>query len=375
LRILIFSWKDKNHPWAGGSEVNMHEQVKHWIECGHQVTLFTSKPQGSKRRDNIEGMAVYRAGGRFTPFLLASLFYQALLRKRADVILEIINGIPFFTPLFARKPIVALIHHVHRDMFVPELGPVLGRIGIAIEKYVVPMLYKRQPVICVSESTATEVASLLHKGSEMDVRVIYNGIDSSLYSPGTGEKFENPTVLYLGRMKPYKQLPRLIKIMAQVHPRVPNAELIIAGGGEAILAAEAEVKLLGADDYVRFLWEVSDAEKIELYRRSWVMATASMIEGWGLTVIEANACGTPAVAFNVPGLNASILNGKTGLLANDDGEFADNVVALLTDDSLRDRLAVNAVEWSNNFSWDSTARQTLEILEEAVEGNEEASDS
>jgi glycosyltransferase involved in cell wall biosynthesis len=375
LRILIFSWKDKNHPWAGGSEVNMHEQAKRWIECGHQVTLFTSKPKGSKRRDNIKGMEVYRAGGRFTPFLLGSLFYLTLLRKRADVILEIINGIPFFTPLYARKPIVVLIHHVHRDMFVPELGPILGRIGIAIEKYLIPMLYKRQPVICVSESTAAEVASMLHRGSEMDVRVVYNGIDGSLYSPGTGEKFENPTVLYLGRMKPYKQLPRLIQIMAQVHPRVPKAELLIAGGGEAILAAEAEVKLLGADDYVRFLWEVSDAEKIELYRRSWVMATASMIEGWGLTVIEANACGTPAVAFNVPGLNASILNGKTGLLANDDGEFADNLVKLLTDASLRGRLAVNAVEWSNNFSWDSTARQTLEILEEAVEGNEETSDS
>jgi glycosyltransferase involved in cell wall biosynthesis len=371
LRILIFSWKDKNHPWAGGSEVNMHEQAKRWIESGHQVTLFTSKPQGSKRRDNIDGMEVYRAGLRFAPFLLAPLFYLAVLRKRADVILDIINGIPFSTPLYARKPIVGLIHHVHRDMFVPELGPVLGRIGKAIERYLVPLLYKRQPVICVSESTAMEITSLLHRGSEMDVRVVYNGIDRSIYSPGTGEKSEIPTVLYLGRLKPYKQLPRLIRIMSEVRLRVPNAELLIAGGGEAILDAEAEVKLLSADDYVHFLWEVSDAEKTELYRRSWVTATASMIEGWGLTVIEANACGTPAVAFNVPGLNASIVNGHTGLLARNDEEFAEHLVAVLTDASLRDKLAVNAVEWSNNFSWDATAQHTLEILEEAVEGNEE----
>ncbi|HEY5531227.1 MAG TPA: glycosyltransferase family 4 protein, partial [Candidatus Anoxymicrobiaceae bacterium] len=214
-----------------------------------------------------------------------------------------------------------------------------------------------------------EITSLLHRGSEMDVRVVYNGIDRSIYSPGTGEKSEIPTVLYLGRLKPYKQLPRLIRIMSEVRLRVPNAELLIAGGGEAILDAEAEVKLLSANDYVYFLWEVSDAEKTELYRRSWVMATASMIEGWGLTVIEANACGTPAVAFNVPGLNASIVHGQTGLLARDDDEFVEHLVTILTDASLRKRLAVNAVEWSNNFSWDVTAGQTLDTLEEAVERN------
>jgi glycosyltransferase involved in cell wall biosynthesis len=347
----------------------MHEQAKRWIECGHEVTLFTSKPRGSKSRDNIEGVAVYRAGRRITPFLLAPLFYFAVLRKRADVILDIINGIPFFTPLYAGKPIVGLIHHVHRDMFVPELGPVLGRIGIAIERYLVPLLYRQKSVVCVSKSTAREIENLLFRGKAMDLRVIYNGIDPSLYSPGDSEKLERPTVLYLGRLKPYKQLPRLIRMMPQVRQRVPDAELLIAGAGEAILEAEAEVGLQEADHYVRFLWQVTDEEKIDLYRQAWVMATASMIEGWGLTVIEANACGTPAVAFNVPGLNEAIVHGKTGMLAKDDEEFVEHLIAILTDASLRKRLAANAVEWSNSFSWDVTAGQTLETLEEAVERN------
>lgn len=369
MRILIFSWKDARHPWAGGSEVNMHEQSRRWIERGHEVTLFTSRPRGSSRRDNIDGVEVYRAGGRFSAFLLAPLFYLLFLRARADVILDIINGIPFFTPAFAGKPVVGLIHHVHRDMFVPELGPLVGRVGIAIEQYLVPMLYRRRPVICVSESTASEIRNLLHRGDEMQVRVIYNGIDGSHYSPGTGEKFENPTVLYLGRLKPYKQLPRLIRMMPEVRRRVPDAELIIAGGGEAILAAEAEVKLVGAEEYVRFLWEVTDDEKVGLYRLAWVTATASMVEGWGLTVIEANACGTPAVAFDVPGLNESIVQGQTGMLARDDEEFVEHLAAILTDEPLRRRLAANAVEWSNKFSWDVTASHTLDILEEAVERN------
>ena len=369
MKILIFSWKDLYHPWTGGSEVNLHEQARRWVELGHEVTLFTSRPKGSERRDNIDGVHVYRAGRRYASFLLAPLYYLTRLHEHADVVLDIINGVPFFTPLYVRKPKVALIHHVHRDMFVPELGPVVGGIGKAIERYLVPLLYRGGPVICVSKSTAFSIRNMLFRGGRLDVRVVFNGIDTGQYSPGPGDKYARPTVLYLGRLKPYKQLPRLIRMMPRVREKVPDAELLIAGAGEAILEAEAEVKLQEANDYIHFLWQVSDEAKVELYRRAWVTVTASMIEGWGLTVIEANACGTPAVAFNVPGLNESIVHNRTGMLAADDDEFVEHLVAILSDEALRRRLAAGAIEWSNSFSWDATAGQTLGILEEAVKNN------
>ena len=369
MKVLIFSWKDLYHPWAGGSEVNMHEQARRWVEMGHEVTLFTSRPEGSPHRDNIEGVNVYRAGRSYLTFLFGPLYYLALLHKHADVVLDIINGVPFFTPLFVRKPKIALIHHVHRDMFVPELGPVLGEIGKAIERYLLPLLYRGDPVICVSESTASSIRNRLFGGKHLDVRVVYNGIDTDMYSPVSGEKSATPTVLYLGRLKPYKQLPKLIRIMHKVRERVPDVKLIVAGAGEAILEAEAEVKLHDADDYVHFLWQVSDEAKVELYQQAWVSATASMIEGWGLTVIEANACGTPTVAFDVPGLNESIVHGRTGMLAHDDDEFVEDLVDILSDEALRGRLADGALKWSNDFSWDATAGQTLEILKEAVKNS------
>ena len=370
LKILIFSWKDLHHPWAGGSEVNMHEQAERWLAAGHKVTLFTSRPRGSKRHDNIDGVDVFRAGGRITTFLFAPIFYFAFLHRRADVILDIINGIPFATPLYSRKPVVGLIHHVHRDMFILELGPLVGRAGRAIERYLVPLVYRRRTLICVSESTACAIRQQLFGGRKLDVRVVFNGIDRLLYSPGDGQRREKPTVLYLGRLKPYKQLPRLIRIMHRVREEVPEAELVIAGGGESILEAQAEVKELGAEEYIHFMWEVSDEEKVDLYREAWVTATASLVEGWGLTVIEANACGTPAVAFNVPGLNESIVHGRTGMLAGDDEEFARHLADILTDEDLRGGLAARAVEWSNGFSWDVTADKTLVILEEAVRNSQ-----
>ncbi|MFH1148971.1 MAG: glycosyltransferase family 4 protein [Actinomycetota bacterium] len=365
MRILVFSWKDLRHPWAGGSEVNLHEQARRWLESGHQVTMFTSRPRGSRFRDDIDGVKVYRAGWRVGTFLFAPLAYLLFLRRRCDVVLDIINGIPFCSPLFCRKPAAALMHHVHRDMFIPELGPVLGRVGIAIERYLIPLVYMRVPFICVSGSTRDSIARLLWRGSSMDIRVVYNGIDHGTFTPGDSVKFPEPTVLYLGRLKHYKKVPRLIGLMPLVREKVPDAELIIAGDGEDAPAIEEQVARMDAGGFVRLLGYVGRDEKVRLYRQAWVTATSSGTEGWGLTVIEANACGTPAVAFDVPGLNESIEDGVTGLLASDDREFVEGLVKILSDRELRERMSANAVEWAGRFSWEEAARRTLEILEEA----------
>jgi len=366
LRILVFSWKDMKHPWAGGSEVNIHEQARRWVADGHEVTIFTSRFKGMKRREIVDGMDIYRAGGRFTIYLLAPFAYLFLLRRKADVILDIINGIPFFTPLYSRKPIVALVHHVHREMFVIELGSLLGRPGKLVEQYLVPLLYRRRPFICVSESTASSMRKNLYKGDELDIRVIHNGISQNHYAKSETTRFEAPTILYLGRLKKYKQLPKLIAMMPEVRERVPDARLMVVGSGDALPDAEEAARIHNVDDCVSFLGFVSEEEKADLYRQAWVLATASMVEGWGLTVIEANACGTPAVSFNVPGLNESIVNGKTGRLARSDEDFAAALVEILRDESLRSTLSDGAREWSLRFSWETTAARSLAVLKEAL---------
>jgi glycosyltransferase involved in cell wall biosynthesis len=367
MRIVVFSWKDIYHDFAGGSEVNIHEQAKRWAARGHRVTMVTSRPKGSLFRDSIDGVDIYRAGGRFTVYLFAPLVYLALLRKQTDVILDIINGIPFFTPIFSRKPKVGLIHHVHQDMFLVELGQVLGRFGKSVERFVVPLLYRDVPIICVSQSTAQCVEDVFYRGERIDVTVIHNGIDQSFYSMDGYRKFDKPTVLYLGRLKKYKRLPKLISLITEARKKVPDAELLIVGVGDAIGEAEEEIRRLGADEFVHMLGYVSDDEKARLYRQAWVTATASMVEGWGLTVIEANACGTPSLAFNVPGLNESIVHGSTGMLASDDNEFVRYLVDVLQNQDLRGELSQECQTWSHTFSWDETAEKTLRMFERVTD--------
>ena len=365
MKILVFSDRDIKHPFSGGSMINIHEQAKRWVSWGHQVTMITTKPKGSSRRDTMDGVEVYLVGNRYTVYLLAPLLYLVSLRNRANVVLDIINGIPFCTPLFSRKPKVGLMHHVHREMFLIELGPLLGRLGLSIERYMVPLLYRNVPVITVSQSSMKQLRELLHRGDMLDIRLVYNGIDHQVYH-GDGNKFARPTVLCLGRVKRYKQIPRLICMMPAVRREVPDVELIIAGGGDAADEVEQEIERLGVGDFVQYRGFVSEEEKLRLYSQAWVMATPSLIEGWGLTVMEANACGTPAVAFNAPGLNESIVNDRNGLLASDDRQFVKHLIDILKKTSLRQRLEAGAVKRADEFNWDDVARQSLEVLEEAV---------
>jgi glycosyltransferase involved in cell wall biosynthesis len=177
-----------------------------------------------------------------------------------------------------------------------------------------------------------------------------------------------PTVLYLGRVKKYKRVPLLIAMMKSVREHVKDAELFIAGGGDAVVDSREAIERMGAGDYVRYVGFVSEEEKLRLFQEAWVQATASLVEGWGLTVVEANACGTPAVSFRVPGLSESIIDGETGLLADDEEEFTSHLVDILTNEGLRERLTRGAVDWARRFDWDTTATETLSVLREVMGG-------
>lgn len=359
MRILIFNWRDITHPWAGGAELNIHEQAKRWVEMGHQVTLFCGGYEGAPRRESIDGIEVIRRGGRFAVYLWAFIYYLRYFHGKYDVIVDIENGIPFFTPLYTRTPKVCIVHHVHTEQFRKEFAPPLSWIGIFLESIVMPWAYRKVPFITISKSSREELINLGVTPSQCSI--VYCGLDHDLYCPDE-TKTSYPSVLYLGRLMDYKRVDMLIEMLPSILERVPEAVLHILGSGPARPELVQLTQQLSLEEHVVFHGYVSDGEKIGWLQRAWVLVTASMKEGWGLVALEANACGTPVVSFDVPGLCEVVDNPHSGLLVESRKEFSQAVLQLLQNPGRRSDMEGNAVKYASEFSWDKTARRTFDFL-------------
>ncbi len=362
MKILIFNWRDITHPWAGGAEKYIHEIGKR-LAKKHEVTLFCSRYPGSLKGEVIDGIEIIRDGGKFTTYIYAAVKYLSKLRKRDyDVVVDDINGVPFFTPLYSRKPIVAIIHHiVGWKIFRRELPLPLAVIGYLCERSI-PYIYRNCKFVTVSESTKEELKRFGIK--ESNITVVPNGID---LNPHLGKKSEKPVVVYFGRIKNYKRVDHILKAFSIVKRKIPDAELVIAGRGE-ITHLKNLAKDLNIDGSVIFMGEVDEKRKVEILSSSWVYVIASTKEGWGISVIEANACGTPAVAYDVPGLRDSIKHGYNGLLVENGNieALANAIIHLLKDDELRKELSRNAIEWAKQFSWDKSAEEFERLIQSLV---------
>ena len=341
--------------------MNLFEQAKRWVKDGHKVTVFCSDPgreHAPARDEVVDGIEVVRKGGRFTVYLQAALFLL-LNSRRFDCILDVANGIPFFAPLFSTRPVVLLVHHVHDRQWFAEFPLPLAMVGWFLERRVVPLLYKRRSVIAVSPTTRDALVNTGMRGSQ--IQVVYNGVELPEWYLEAAYSSEH-RIAYVGRIKRYKRLDRLVRVVLALREEFPDVHLDIAGEGDAKPGIEALIDELGVRDHVTVHGFVDDRTKAKILRRATVFATPSMHEGWGLTVIEANGHGCPAVAYNVPGLRAAIRHGETGLLARDDTDFRRALSYFLGNSETRRRYSEGAREWAKAFSWSSCARQTLEIL-------------
>lgn len=360
LRILIFNWRDQRHVWAGGAEVYLHELSKRWVAMGHQVTLFCGNDGHDLRHERIDGVRVIRRGGFYLVYLWAFLYYLLRLRGRYDVIIDSENGLPFFTPLYAREKVFLLIHHVHQEVFRKSLAPPFSWLALFLERRLMPLVYRRTEVLTVSPSSKADI--LLHKLTTRDPHVVYNGVDLHTCIPG--KKAALPTILYLGRLTTAKSVHVLIHAAQTLVARLPDIRVVIAGDGPGKAALIKLTQKLGLEQVITFTGRVSEPEKIRLYQSAWVFVNPSLIEGWGITTIEANACGTPVVASNVAGLRDAVHNPHSGLLVpyGNVEEFVSKIALILTDTPLRRRMSRESVTWANQFAWDKSATQSIVLL-------------
>lgn len=362
MNILVFSWRDQKHPWAGGSELNLFSQAKLWREWGHKVTIFTASFRGAEREETRDGIRIIRRGGRLSVYLWAALYYLFFLRRSADVLLDIMNGIPFFTPVYSRKPIVALVHHISSEQMKQELSAPLSAIGNFLQMKLFPKIYRKKKIISVSLSTSEALKKI--GIAENNITLIHNGLDHEKLRP-TRRETPFPSVIYLGRLKRYKRLPLLLDAFARIAEEFPQARLFIVGSGDEETHLRNLTKKYNLIDRVTFSGFVTDQEKVDLLSQSWVFVTPSLVEGWGLSVLEANACGTPAIAFAVPGLQNSIIDQKTGFLIHNLQELESKLRLIFSDKSLRDSLSRQSREWSQKFNWKYSAQESIKTLQNA----------
>jgi glycosyltransferase involved in cell wall biosynthesis/O-antigen/teichoic acid export membrane protein len=357
--ILVLTDRDWTHPQGGGTGTHLYALVSRWIAWGHRVTVVSAGYPGAQRVERpADGLELRHLGTRLTVFARAAWAVRRGLAADADVVLEVINGIAFFTPLWRlRRPRVAFVHHVHRDMYVEELGRRGAIAAWLLETLPLRHLYGGTPFVTVSGSARDALVEL--GVAAASIEVVHNGVDAETFPPA--ERHPVPSLLYLGRLKRYKRLEILLDVVAAL----PGVRLDIAGEGDHHAALEAAVAARGLEDRVTLHGHVSEERKRELLAAAWVNLTASSAEGWCLAVMEAAAAGTPSAALRVGGLAESIVDGETGRLAEHPAELVAAVRELVANDAERERLGRNAAARARTFTWDRSAERVLGALERA----------
>jgi glycosyltransferase involved in cell wall biosynthesis len=342
----------------GGAEVFTHEVAKRWVEAGHEVTLFTSEFPNCKREEVLDGIRVVRSGGRYSVYRRARKCYaERFCREGYDVVVDEINTRPFFTPKFVnkREKVVALIHQLAREYWFYETPFPISYVGYYFLENRWLRNYVDAPMVTVSDSTKQDLLGLGFKR----VFVVSEGLNFEPLDE-MPKKEEHPVVAYVGRLRKAKRPDHAVRAFRIVREKVPDAELWVLGDGSFRKDLE---KIAG--DGVRFFGGLSDSERRERISRSWVLVNPSVREGWGLNVIEADALGVPCVAYDVPGLRDSVKDSETGLLAEAGNveALAEKIVMVLNDDSMREKLRNNALDYSRLFSWDNVAGEFMKVLE------------
>lgn len=357
--VHSFSWRDLDDDEAGGSEVHHDHVFSRWAAAGLDISHRSSTIAGPRTLQR-NGYRVTQRGSRYTVFPRA--LCAEILRRTGprDAVVEIWNGVPWFSPVWHRGPQVTWLHHVHGPMWDQSLPRPLAPLGRALESRLAPRFYRDHPVITLAPASRDE---LVHLGfPSRNVKVVPPGVEPAFCPAPQVSEADHPLVIATGRLSPVKRFHLVLEAMRDVRRSIPDAELVIVGEGPERPLLEAWIADHDARSWARLAGRVPFDELIDLYRRSWLVASASLAEGWGMTLTEGGACGTPAVATDVVGHRGAVLDGVTGVLVPGPDDLARGLVDLLGDRDRRHRMGAAAITRGAELTWDRTAAETLEVL-------------
>jgi glycosyltransferase involved in cell wall biosynthesis len=357
--IHILAWRDLDDPEAGGSEVHASTIARLWAKAGIDVTIRTSSALGHPAYGRRDGYRVIRKAGRYMVFPRSALSGLVGRTGQRDGLVEVWNGMPFFSPLWVREPRIVWLHHVHAEQWGMTLPPWMARIGKMIEFRLAPPVYRSSQIVTLSESSKSELVNELRLRAE-HITVVPPGIDPR-FSP-SGPKAPTPLVVAVGRLVPVKRFHILMDALARLKSTYPALEAVIVGEGYERPALESRRASLAADSWIHLPGHLSDAELVELYRRAWVLAATSAREGWGMAITEAGACGTPSVVTRIAGHSDAVVQSHSGFLVDGEDDLVAHLDKVLSDEALRESLGKGARQNAERFTWFATAKGTLEVL-------------
>lgn len=363
-RIVFLAHRDLDNPSAGGSELLVDRLADGLTRMGHQVTLLCGGPASTRLSaaperggTPVRDYRVVSAGGAYSHFLRARSAFARQVGD-CDLLVEVCNGMPYLAPLWHRGPTLCLVNHVHTDLWGMRFGGPLApaaRIGRRLEHWALTGARQHGLLVAVSPSTANALHGI---GVPRErIRVVHNGVEEP--GPRTGRSPE-PLFVAVGRLVEYKRIDLLLRLWERVRP-VTGGRLVIVGDGPE---RERLERLAGPG--VEFTGHVSEEEKHRLLCAAWLLLHPSAVEGWGLVVTEAATRGTPTVAFDVPGLRDSVVDGETGVLAPGESSFAAAWCTLTLSGARRELMGETARDHAARFRWDRTVRRFRAVAAEAV---------
>jgi glycosyltransferase involved in cell wall biosynthesis len=372
--VVFLSWRDTRNPEGGGAERYLDKMAQGLVEHGCRVTISCAAHPAAPAEETVDGVRYVRRGSKMSVYPQGM---WSLLRRRfgkVDLVVDVQNGLPFFSRLVTRKPVVVLVHHVHREQWPVVYPGLTGRVGWWIEHRLAPWLYRREQYVAVSQATRSELHELGVRGPR--IAVVHNGTDQPLLVGNGPEdlpghhKASAPTVCTVGRLVPHKQVEHAIDAVLDLRQEMPDLTLHVVGTGWWEEALHAYAATQGAGEVVVFDGLVDEERKHAIYEASWALALPSLKEGWGLVVGEAGMHGTPTVAYrSAGGTRESVVHDYSGLLVDTQDDFTAALRDVLTDGALRGRLSAGAQEVSRQFTWEHAQESFALVLESTLKGS------
>ena len=359
--LAVIAWRDLEAPDSGGSQEHLTQVSQHWTNAGLSVNIRTAGVQGLPAQVERNGTKVIRKGGRVSVFPGAAFQVLRGGLGSADGVIDVFQGMPFLSPLWTRRPRVGLIHHCHMGTW-SDLAPIgLAQLGYCIERFAIRHIYRSTPLVTLSPSSAEEIVKCMKIKPEQ-LRVGPVGIDSDFIPDATSGETEVPLVVAGGRFMPPKGFDRIPAILSSVKKKIPALQAVIFGDGPEKSRIESQIQKYSAEDWITLPGFISRGDQVSLYQKAKLLIAPSRREGWNMTITEAAACGTPAVATKIPGHLDAVMNQQTGYLVENDYEMAEAIIAGLSDESKRIEMRKNSLEHAQKFRWEHTAAIILNAL-------------